>query len=120
MQKIGEIKPDNLIAGPMYRSTAQVVLASGKIYPVGSVIALKADGTGTLVNSQGAEAKKPYGILAEEVDATDENTGGVVYLSGEFNQNVLVFDGTDTFETHKNVARELGIYFLDSDPYITE
>lgn len=119
MQKIGEMKPDNLIAGTMHKSTAQVILVSGT-YQVGSVIALNADGKGTLVNSQSTDAKNVYGILADAVDATNDNTGGIVYLSGEFNQNVLVFGGTDTFETHKESARELGIYFLDSDPFITE
>ncbi|WP_392559345.1 head decoration protein [Orbus mooreae] len=120
MIKIGEYKPDNLIAGTMHISTEQVVLSKGQIYPIGSVIALKNDGLGTLVNSGSDDAKTLYGILAEEVDATDDDVGAVIILSGEVNQNALVFGGTDTYETHKQKARELGIYFLDSVQLITE
>lgn len=113
MTKLDEYKPDNLIAGDLHRATAQIILKSGRLYPVGAVIAKTANGTGTLIDSAG-DNKTIYGILAEEVDATAADTGGIVYLSGEFNQNALVFGGSDTYETHIDEARTLGLYFVDS------
>lgn len=121
MKKIGEYKPDNLVAGEMHRSTAEIILEAGQVYPMGAVIGVKNNGNGTLVDSQASESKKIYGILAHEVDAVNSNVGGIVYLTGEFNQNFLTFGGSDDYNLHKESAREIGLFFVDSEqPHIIE
>ncbi|MFQ0992923.1 head decoration protein [Gilliamella apicola] len=113
MQHLDQFKPDNLIGGYMHLSTEQVTLKSGSFYKIGSVLAKTATGECTLVDSS-TDAKTVYAILAEDIDATDAERVGVVYLSGEFNKRALVFGGSDTWEQHIDEARKLGMYFVDS------
>lgn len=113
MEHLDTFKPDNLIGGYMHQSTAEVILKSGSVYKIGSVLAKTATGECVLVDSS-TNDKTVYAILAENVDATDANKIGVVYLSGEFNKNALVFGGSDSWEQYIDEARKLGLYFVDS------
>lgn len=63
-------------------------------------------------------AQNPYGILAEDVDASANATASIGYLTGDFNENALVFGGTDDVETHRVALRDLGILLHagDRDP----
>lgn len=111
--QIGKFEFVNLLAGEMYRSTKGVTLASGRIYPAGSVLALNDSGESVLVDS-GAEDSLAIvdSVLADEVDATGSSATGVGYTTGEFNRTMLTFGGSDTWETHESAARSVGIFFL--------
>lgn len=63
-------------------------------------------------------AQNPYGILAEDVDALVAASASVVYLTGDFNENALIFGGTDDVETHRVALRDLNInlHAADRDP----
>ena len=108
--------PDRLLAGAFPKATQEVTVAAGNNLARGTVLGMvTADGKCLAVDSaleNGAE--KPYAILAEPVDATDADAVGMAYLSGSFNQNALVFGGTDTVDTHRDALRDLSIYLKDS------
>ncbi|MFS0766045.1 head decoration protein [Peribacillus phoenicis] len=109
---LGSFEYDNLFAGGVQPVvTDSIIVKSGQSYVRGSVLAKGADGIAVLVDSASATAsiKKPFGILTDDVDATTENVPTTVYLTGEFNQEALVFGGTDTFNTHKGALRDIGI-----------
>ena len=109
---IGTFEPDNLFAGGVQPVvTDSITVKSGQSYVRGSVVALDAEEKAVLVDSTSAtdSIKKPYGILTDDVDATTEDRETTVYLTGEFNQDALIFGGTDTFEIHAVALREIGI-----------
>lgn len=84
----------------------------------GSVLGkVTASGKGKLVdNAQTDGSEKVYAILAEDVDTTDGDVKAVIYLSGAYNINSLVFGGDDTAADHKDFARTLSIYFKEAVP----
>jgi hypothetical protein len=55
-------------------------------------------------------SEHPYAILADDVDATDDDVVVEVYYTGEFNETALIFGGEDTAATHKRKLREIGIF----------
>ncbi|MGE6379556.1 head decoration protein [Peribacillus muralis] len=109
---IGSFEYDNLFAGGVQPVvTDSIIVKAGQSYVRGSVLAKGTDGIAVLVDSASATSsiKKPFGILTDNVDATTGNATTTVYLTGEFNQAALVFGGADTFNTHKNALRDIGI-----------
>lgn len=87
--------------GVLVRGTALgQVTATGKFVAVDSTAE---DGSDVLV-----------AILAETVDATNGDIETAAYFTGEFNQNALVFGGSDTYEDHKDAARARGIFMKDT------
>ena len=106
---IGTFEYDNLFAGVVQPIASEAItMKAGQAYMRGSVITKDADGKGILIDS--AAGGQPYGILADNVDATEEDRETVLYLTGEFNQDALIFGGTDTYETHKEALRDKGIF----------
>ena len=59
-------------------------------------------------NIDGSDA--PVAILASDANATDGAVVAPVYLTGEVNAEALVFGGSDTYATHKDALRKLGIF----------
>lgn len=107
-------KSITLFAGDSFRVTMTVLLKAGAQYPMGSVLAFDpAEGLFELVDSasETAALKVPFAVLAEDVDATDGNKPSIGYVTGEFNQDVLTFGGTDTHSTHLVAARDRGLFF---------
>lgn len=110
---IGNYEPNNLFAGAVSNIVSEgITLKSGQAYLKGTVLGLiESEGKATIVDSSQTDGtERPYGILADNVDATEEDKVAVVYLTGEFNENALIFGGTDTAETHKTTLREMGIF----------
>jgi hypothetical protein len=104
--------PDNLIAGGFPLTTGGVTVASGQNLTRGSVLGLKtADEQGVLVDSAATDGtENPYCILAEDVDASEAEVEAPVYLSGEFNEDALVFGGSDTIADHRAALRDLSLF----------
>ena len=68
---------------------------------------------GTLVTSGGVAGGEPYGIIAEEVDASAGEKEAVVYLTGEFNiAAVKAGEGVDV-ATLKVAARKVGLFLKE-------
>lgn len=104
---------DNLFAGGVMPVVADsVTLKAGQAYVRGTVLGyIDAEEKATIVDSSKTDGtQRPFAILADDVDATSEDVKASVYLTGEFNQEVLTFGGTDTVSKHKRVLRELGIF----------
>lgn len=78
----------------------------------GSVLGIiTASGKAELVNSAHADGSQtPIGILASDVDTSFGDQLGVVYITGSFLVNNLLFGGTDTFATHQHNLALLNIY----------
>lgn len=63
-------------------------------------------------------AQNVYAVLAEDVDASAAAKRSVGYTTGDFNENALVFGGTDDIETHRVAMRDLSMFTHagDRDP----
>lgn len=103
---------DQLIVGTFPVVMDKVTLLAGATYVRGSVLGIiTASQKAKLVDKAQADGSQTaYAILAETVDATAADKVAPVYLSGEFNQDKLVFGGTDTAADHKAALRNLNIY----------
>ncbi len=88
--------------GELKRGTALAVSAStGKLSVLGAA------------DSEG-EDLTPYGILCDDVDATEETTAEV-YLSGHFNRGSLITkDGAEITDAQAEEYRKQGIYLDNS------
>lgn len=107
----GEFTPDSLIADTSFPvQTGSVKLAKNQdVLLRGTVVGKNSSGLFVPANSD--ESIAPHGILADDVDTTGgKDVVAVVYLSGPFNREALIFGGDDTAETHEEALREKGIY----------
>jgi len=107
---------DNLNTGSIDLVTETLTVKQGENLVRGTVLG-KITATGKMVivdstNTDGSE--NPYAVLVEDVDATSADVVSGGYVSGVFNENKLVFGGTDTYLTHKAAMRLLGMYIQPS------
>lgn len=86
-EKLGDMMPDNLIAGVHVKQTvvSGVVAAGAGELKRGTVMARSEDGK-LAVMEDGAT---PYGILADAVNVGDTDEVVEVYITGCFNKRVL-------------------------------
>ena len=112
--------PDNLIAGDFPLVTGEGTILTGQNLSRGTVLARDSGNDNNLVivdsASGTASIHDPVAVLAEDVDASEGNVTGPLYLSGEFNENALTFGGTDTADTHRDALRDLSIFLKKSVP----
>lgn len=110
----GERVFDNLI----YGSNQLVVsdpenIATNDIGVRGQVMG-KITGSGKWIkykSGAGDGSEIPRGIAAEDYDATPSGVKSVIYKTGEFNENAIVFDGGDTLtEAVKNQFQDVNIH----------
>lgn len=113
MKQISELRYDNLFAGDAEVVTEVVTIKMGEVIPKFSIVAINPDGKG-VTPAKDDETLKLYGILAEDVNATDKDIKSVVYLSGEFNSNTVIVPKGRTLEDFKVGLREIGIYLKES------
>ncbi|GAK06043.1 hypothetical protein JCM19037_4597 [Geomicrobium sp. JCM 19037] len=109
VNNLGSFEYTDLISGGRHDGTTEAVtLASGEVYQRGTVIALN-DGKGVKLNPSNEDAK-PYGIVAEDVDASDDDAPGVLYMNGTFNPDALIFGGNGSAEQYKEALRDIDIF----------
>jgi hypothetical protein len=110
--------PDALIAGLSDVITEAIVIASGEgVLPRGAVLGqITVGGEYALVNKAGADdgRRTAHRILCDDVDATDEAVTTAGYRAGEFNENALIFGGTDDADDHRATLSALGIILRTS------
>lgn len=113
MNHLGRFDYQSLFAGSYPRADIIVTLKAGQIYPLGSVLGRDtASGVCALVDSTKSDGTETvYGILSEEVDATDEDRESVAYVTGEYVEQRLTFGGNDDPDTHRAAAEEKHIFF---------
>ena len=108
----GEYKPCNLIAGEYPRIERIITIASGSALTKGSVLGrVTASGKFILSESDTTDGSEtPDTILAEDVDASEEDKQAVVYFSGEFNENALTLGGSFTLDDIRAGLRSKSIF----------
>jgi hypothetical protein len=113
MTILGVFTPDNLLAGDFPRVADGVTILAGRSLTRGAVLGrVTASGKCKAVDSGQTDGSQTiHAVLAEDVDASLADASGVVYLTGEFNENALTFGGTDTPDTHRDAARLKSIFF---------
>ncbi len=105
--------PDNLLASDYPAVTDVVTVLEGEVLARGTCLGkVTASGKHVIVDSAGTDdgRRTPVAILAEAADATDGDVQALVYLSGAFNEDQVVFGGTDVIATHRAALRDLNIY----------
>lgn len=64
----------------------------------------------TIVDSSKADGSQTvHSVLAEDIDTTGGDVRTVVYVTGEYNRDALIFGGTDTVATHEDAMKKIGI-----------
>lgn len=120
-EKIGEILPDNLIAGQEFPILIKgVTLAKNQgVLKRGTVLGIvTATGLAKLVDSTKTDGTQNADcILADDIDtgsgAATTDFKATAYYTGLFNKNALIFGGDDA-ANHEARLRDLGIFLKDS------
>ena len=111
---VGTYVDDNLFAGGVANIvTGSVKLKAGDLYVRGAVLGINAVGTAELVTTPEDEVGDeitPYAILAEDVDATNDEMEAPVYLTGEFNERALTVKDGETVGQYRQALRNIGIF----------
>lgn len=56
------------------------------------------------------DGDSPFAVLLDDVDATSVDVTAAIAERGHFDENHLIFGGTDTIETHRVAMRAIGLY----------
>lgn len=106
-EKLGTVAHDNLVADIHVKQVigSGTITAGAGLLKRGTVMSL-ADGKLSVMKSGGA----PYGILCDDVDAT-QATVAEVYLTGKFNKNALIVaSGYTLTDADIKALRDGGIF----------
>ncbi len=104
-------QPDQLIAGRFPLVTTNATIASGTLQR-GTVLG-QVTASGDYIESVATAAdgsQNPVAILADYADASGGAVIAPIYLTGEFNQDKLVFDASWTVATLQPKLRPLSIF----------
>jgi hypothetical protein len=104
--------PDHLHAGDFPIRTLDVTIASGQNLTRGALLG-RITASGKYVLSLAAAAdgsQNPVAILAEDVDASAGDKKGIVYVSGDFNENAIIYGTGHTADSVRAGLRDLNIY----------
>ena len=104
---------DELLAGPEVRTlTKNIKLKSGAIYKRGMLISTSIGEDGiTETGEQTTSGKTAEYVLMRDVDATEADIVGTVYVKGRFNREKIVLANGDTVEAHEAELRLRDIHF---------
>lgn len=81
------VEYDGLLGGPEFPAlTKNVTVLSGTTLKRGAVVSKNSDGKYVAVTT----ALGPAGIVADDVDASNGDTVGTIYISGRFNRENLI------------------------------
>ncbi len=109
--------PDQLIAGRFPLVTQPVTIAAGAaVLKRGTVLGI-VTASGKYIQSVKTAAdgsQNPVAILADDADPTGGDVQAGVYLTGEFNQNAIIFDASWTVATLTAPLRALSIFLKPS------
>lgn len=113
LKDIGQLDPDNLIAGTRYPIDYKGITleAASGIVEKGTVLGvITASGIAVPVDSTATDgSQNPICVLAETID-TAVLTKAIAYRCGYFFRDALIFGGDDTYETHEIEMQRLGLF----------
>ena len=102
--------PEYLIAGTTIGITTKVKAAASALAK-GAPVQLDASGKAAKITSN---SDTPYGIVADSVAAADDEV--VIYLTGEFFAEALVYETGVTAAGLEVAFRNIGIFLKDGGP----
>lgn len=104
--------PDRLHAGDFPIRTLDVTIASGQNLTRGALLGkITASGKYVLSLAGAADGSQtPVAILAEDLDASAADAQGIVYVSGDFNENAITYGTGHTADSVRAGLRDLNIY----------
>jgi hypothetical protein len=113
---------DKAIVGVAYSGAVNFTITDGNTdFGVGdSFVVAVATGTGMgkLCNSASVDgSQEAKYVLSQAVDTTGGNVKAILYKTGIFNRDALVFGGDDTAADHESQLRALGIQLRDEITY---
>lgn len=117
--QVGSYEPNNLIydtAFPIQTGSAKLKAGQGLLLQ-GTIIGKNSDGEYLVASTTATTPIVADAILADDVDTGSESGKFVfaeTYISGSFNSNALLTDGTDKVSVHYDVLRTKGIYLKAS------
>ena len=111
--EIGTNTPDTLFAGSnqLPVSDGETILQGENVVRgevLGKITASGKWVTFNLGNANGSEI--PRGIASEDINAAASDMESVVYKTGEFNANALVFSADSLTEAVKNLLQDVNIH----------
>jgi len=105
MEQTGEYNPNDIVAGDYPLASRSVSLKAGRVYNRGDVLGRNEDGSYSLYGSAEDQSAEPGAICAYWVDASEGDTAGTAYFTGEF-ANDSLFYGDDANMKTANAAFE--------------
>jgi hypothetical protein len=104
--------PDQLHAGDFPIRTRDITVLSGQNLTRGALLGkITASGKYVLSLAGAADGSQtPVAILAEDVDATAADKGGIAYISGDFNEDAITYGTGHTADSVRDGLRDLNIY----------
>lgn len=110
-EQVGSCTQDNLIAGSRHPlDICQVVIKAGQNLKRGTLLEEDTEAGKYVIRGTNTDAEPEY-ILADDVDATAEDTVGTAYRSGEFAENALIVkEKYEITEKDRKVLRNAGIF----------
>jgi hypothetical protein len=106
--------PDNLVISDQL--ARNMTLKSGQVLTRGAALGRITSGgqVKQLDSTQSDGSQTPYGVLAEDCDATDGDTNCLVYVRGVFNDRSVGFVTGQVAATFYDGFRDVGIYLKGS------
>jgi hypothetical protein len=108
----GSYSPDNLVLGDLPTISYDETVISGQDVTRGTVMGrITASGKLTACDhTAGDGSETPYGIMAEDCDASLADVECGAYVFGHFDSESLTFGGTSTISDLKVAMRLVGLY----------
>ena len=104
--------PDRLFAGELQRVDRKITIISGQTIKRGYVLG-KITASGEYnwsVSTAGDGSQTPVAIAAEDVDASGGDKEGLIYETGEFDQDRITLGTGHTVASVRDGLRDLGIH----------
>jgi hypothetical protein len=108
----GTYAPDKLLAGEYPRVVKAVTILTGQNVLRGALLG-KITASGKYILSLSAAvdgSQTPDAVLLEDCDATAADKTGLVFLTGEFNEDALILGAAHTIASVRDGLRQRGIF----------
>ncbi len=101
------VEYDGLLGGPEFPTlTKNVTVLSGTTLKRGAVVSENSDGKYVAVTT----ALGPAGIVADDVDASNGDTVGTIYISGRFNRENLIVPSEFIISGNEDKFEDANLY----------
>lgn len=90
--------------------TFPVIVASGQNLKRGALVTFANGKVSAVSAANGDTPADVFGILTDDVNASDADTEGVVYVTGDFNKAAVIVPSGVDIEDFVKAARNVGIF----------